>query len=115
MLTVSDERELEYIIPRRIRQGYEFAPGWGVKQVICLLAGLVAGVLLFLAIRLLVIHHLRIPIFFQVFPPLIVAGAGVIATMPQMDGITVLERIENWQAWSKRQKLYLFDWSRDDW
>ncbi len=107
------EQEYEYIIPRRIRQGYEFAPGWGVKQVVCLLAGLAAGALLFLAVRLPA-HLLHMPIFIQLFPPIIVAGVGFVAAMPQMDGSTIFERIVNWQAWAKRQKLYLYDWSRDD-
>ncbi len=113
MLTLNDEERLEYIIPRRIRQGYEFAPGWGTKQVIVLAIGLVAAGMVFLMLRLLG-RSIYLPLFVQVLPPVLVAIAGFGTAMPQLDGSTILERIENWRSWSKCQKLYLYDWSRDD-
>jgi hypothetical protein len=114
VVALNDDEKLEYIIPRRIRQGYEVAPGWGKKQSLVLVAGLVSAVLLFIALHLVSAHLLRLPIFVQLFPPFIVLGSGFLVATPQLDGSTILERIENWQTWSKRQKLYLYDWSKDD-
>jgi len=109
-LTESPSPALEYLIPRAIRQGYEFAPGWGLVQVGAVLVGLLIGGLLFLTL-----HLLRAPVFVQVFPLILGGGLGVLVARPLMDGSTVLDLLAAYRDWSRRPKRYLYDWGRDDW
>lgn len=107
--------ELEYLIPRRINQGYEFAPGWGLRQVAAVLIGLAGGVLIWFVMHFWLTHLFRVPLFVQVLPPILGGGLGVVVARTQPDGSTVLDLLTAARSWSKKQKRYLYDWSRDDW
>ena len=102
--------QLEYLIPRRIDQGYQFFPGWGVRQVAAVLTGLAAGLLIGV-----VTHLLHLPVLVQVFPLILGGGLGAVVARPQPDGSTVLDLAAAFRSWSGRPKRYLYDWSKDDW
>ncbi|MDA8336033.1 MAG: hypothetical protein M0Z41_13800 [Peptococcaceae bacterium] len=101
--------ETEYLIPRPVRQGYEFVPGWGIVQVVAVLIGLAAGILI-----AAILHLLRAPVLVQVFPIAGFGGLGVVVAKPLMDGSTVLDLLISYRAWAHKTKRYLYDWARDD-
>lgn len=108
-----EQKKLEYAVPRKIRLGYEFAPGWGWQQVIASAIGLAIGVILFFLIGI-ILHKLHAKLIYQVMGLILSAGAGVLISRQQTDGTTGLDMIMNWRKWNKKQKLYLYDFSRDD-
>ena len=104
-----EQKTLEYVVPRKIRLGYEFAPGWGWQQVVVPAVGLAVGMLLFFVLRV-ISSNLLMRVIVLVLP----AGIGFLASRPQTDGTTALEMILSWREWSKKQKLYNYDFGRDD-
>jgi hypothetical protein len=100
---------LEYLIPRRINQGFEFAPGWGLVQAATAAAGLLLGAGWFLGGGAL---HLAVP--GRLLPALVVGGIGIMAARPMPDGSTPLDLVGAFRGWLKRPKRYLYDWSLDD-
>ena len=114
-----EERTLSYLVPRRISQGFEFAPGWGVRQVTVLVAfvavGLAAALTAYLATRSMA----------AVLPLALAGGAGYALGKPMPDGSTMLDWLAAARAWAggwrglvtgagRRRNLWLYDWSRED-
>jgi hypothetical protein len=98
-----------YLIPRRITQRFEFAPGWGIQEAATVAAGAAAGGLLLLLASLFGLNP-----GFRLLPPVLVLGASVFAARPLPDGTTLLDLLGAARAFSRSRKLYLYDFSRDD-
>jgi len=101
--------KLEYLIPRRIDQGYQFVPGWGLRQAGVVVASVAVG-----AVIGLIAHLLRLPAPVQVVPGILLGGAGVMAARPLPDGSTLMDLLAAARDWSRRPKQYLYNWSRED-
>ncbi len=115
----AEERTLSYLVPRRISQGFEFAPGWGVRQVKVLVAfvavGLAVAALAYLATRSMA----------AVLSLALAGGAGYAVGKPMPDGSTMLDWLAAARTWAggwrgmatgagRRRNLWLYDWSRED-
>lgn len=105
-----DSNASRYLIPRRITQRWELAPGWGRIELLVASAGTAAAVALFLLLGLLPF----VPLAARAFVALLIAGAGVIMVAPQPDGSKMLDIALAQRAYRARQRRYLYDFGRDD-
>lgn len=99
-----------YLIPAPIRRGYEFFPGWGIPEVVVTLAGLLAGVLLFLMVWLL---GWPFPVRLMAF--LLGGGIGAGLAMPPPHGDPLYRRIVASWRYRRQPRRYPYDWRRPDW
>ena len=100
-----------YLIPRRIRQRYEFFPGSGIglPEVGLILAGLGAATVWFGGAGLF-----RLPFLVRLLPALALAGFGYFAARPLPDGTNLWGLAQAFHQWRTRPQRYLYDWSRED-
>jgi hypothetical protein len=98
-----------YLIPRRITQRFEFAPGWGIPEAATVLVGAAAGGLLLLFASVLGLNPAL-----RLLPATFLVVAAVFAARPLPDGTTLLELLAAARAFARSRKLYLYDFSRED-
>ena len=91
-----------YLIPRNISDRFEFFPGWGWNELIILLIGAGAGIMICLLLGLATHSPAKyIPVF-------LFGGVGWMATKPIMaDGSTALQILKYMHRHNHSQKLYL--------
>lgn len=93
-----------YLIPRNITKRFEFAPGFGFKELFIVLTALGIGLIVFFILGLFGvsagIRFLVIVFFFAV-------GIGAISPV-MTDGSTALDMLKYMIRFIRGQKLYLY-------
>lgn len=101
-----------YLIPKPIATQYELFPGsgWGLREAGIVVAGLVAGALLFFLATLL---GLSVPVRL-VLAVILVGLAGALAFPPPL-GEPAYQVIIRWRQYRRQPHRYMFDWNASDW
>ncbi|MCR3922065.1 MAG: PrgI family protein [Firmicutes bacterium] len=92
-----------YLIPRNVRQRFEFFPGMGFKELFLIIGGLAAGLVIFLLLGLFTKSVARIIIF-----GLTAAIGYFLGKADPRSGKNVLDIIRDAKHWQLTQKRYLY-------
>ncbi len=98
-----------YLIPRRITQRWELFPGWGKPELLLCLAGAGVGALL-AGLATLV----GLPLYITAPVAVIPLAVAIVLAMPMAAGESMGVLVLAVRAYGRTQKLYLFDFRRDD-
>ncbi|MHB1957089.1 MAG: hypothetical protein ACYCOU_25515 [Sulfobacillus sp.] len=101
-----------YLIPKPISKKYELFPGsgWGLVEAGIVVAGLIAGALLFLFATLL-----GLPIIVRlVLAALTIAIGGALA-FPPPQGEPAYQIVLRWRNYQRQPHRYVYDWTVSDW
>ena len=95
-----------WLVPRPIRQGFELAEGWGVRQGLVLAGGLAAGGVLAGGVWLATASQAL-----AVVPLLLVGGVAAVAARPMPpSGEPVMDLVSAWWRWARSQRRFVRDW-----
>ncbi len=98
---------MSYMIPKNVKQRFEFFPGLGFKELIMILGGLIVGSLIFMFLGLVTRSFARIIVV------ALTVSIGFFAGKPDpRSSKTVLNLIVDAKEWRLRQQRFLYFYGR---
>lgn len=97
----------EYFVPRAVLARFEFFPGFGVPELVAVLAGGALGMAL-----QWVVAHLPMPpapqFFLRAFLFVVPPGAGFMLMRPDFSGFSQYDKLRAARAYASRPRWYLY-------